>query len=559
MQLKNVTLGLLIFTSPAWAATPSMPASISLGATMPSITADGTTALVATLRNANGTVFTDRPLTLNFSSTCASLGTAVLDVSVNALDGVATANYQPRGCTLSDTITASVGVGATAIKVDYTLLISKTKALSPKASLGYAMFFDKGLSAAGNLSCASCHSPSANFLAPSQQVVPLGGVSGAVVGFRTAPSAAYASIIPPFGFLTQTNQAGTANNGANGKLGTPRRGLMWDGRASTVFDQAKGPFTGAHEMANANSAAVLTKLLARPYANDYRALYGSLATTSNPDTVLTNIANAIGQYETEEKLFTAFNSKFDAVQKGLASFTPQEANGQQLFSTGDKGACSGCHNSDSNLKVQQSPQLFTDLSYRVLAAPRNWKIPYNNDATVEADLAKIGMASLLNGSKLGAPNHKYYDLGFCGPFRTDSLTDTKLCGAFRVPGLRNVALKGSYYHNGVFTSLPQVINFYLNRDITPQSIYIKADGSADVAYNDLPVIYQANREVRPPFTPLKPLPPLKAGGAVHPQARLTPNEVQDLISFLCTLTDGYDPQNPQAYNLPAQCSAAIRL
>ena len=37
---------------------------------------------------------------------------------------------------------------------------------------------------------------------------------------------------------------------------TPRRGLMWDGRESTVFTQAKGPFLGAHEMANASSAGI---------------------------------------------------------------------------------------------------------------------------------------------------------------------------------------------------------------------------------------------------------------------------------------------------------------
>jgi cytochrome c peroxidase len=493
-----------------------------------------------------------------FSSNCAILGTSHLDAQVDSKDGMAAAVYQPRGCALTDTITATVGDGVRAIRADLVLMIGATKALSAKASLGYELFYDKQLSASGTQACASCHSPVANFLAPNQLSVPVGGVSGTVVGFRSAPSAAYAALIPPFSFLGQTNQAGTANNGINGKLGSPRRGLMWDGRAATLFEQARGPLTGAHEMANANSAAVLAKLLSRPYADQYRALFGALSANSNADAVLVNIANAIGQYETEDKAFLAFNSKFDAVQKGLANFTAQEANGQALFSNRDKGACAGCHNSDSNLKVQQGAQLFSDLSYRVLAVPRNWKIPYNNDATVEADLQKIGMTSLLNGSALGAPHHKYYDLGFCGPFRTDSLADKSLCGAFRVPSLRNVALKGSYFHNGVFGSLSQVINFYMNRDANPRAIYTKADGSADIAYNDLPLIYQANRELRPPFEPLRPLPPLVRGGAPRPQLRLSALEVQDLVAFLCTLSDGYDPQNPGAYNLPAQCRGALR-
>ena len=34
---------------------------------------------------------------------------------------------------------------------------------------------------------------------------------------------------------------------------------------------------------------------------------------------------------------------------------------------------------------------------------------------------------------------------------------------------------------------------------------------------------------------------------------LTAAEIDDLVAFLCTLTDGYDPQHPAAYNVPAQC------
>ena len=34
---------------------------------------------------------------------------------------------------------------------------------------------------------------------------------------------------------------------------------------------------------------------------------------------------------------------------------------------------------------------------------------------------------------------------------------------------------------------------------------------------------------------------------------LTAREIDDLVLFLCTLTDGFDPNNPSAYNVPAQC------
>ena len=75
--------------------------------------------------------------------------------------------------------------------------------------------------------------------------------------------------------------------------------------------------------------------------------------------------------------------------------------------------------------------------------------------------------------------------------------------------------------------------------------YRKADGQPDVRFNDLPIQYQANVAVRPPFTPL-------------PGGRLTPAEAQDLITYLCTFTDGFDPRNPGAYRQSKQCSNAVR-
>jgi hypothetical protein len=38
---------------------------------------------------------------------------------------------------------------------------------------------------------------------------------------------------------------------------------------------------------------------------------------------------------------------------------------------------------------------------------------------------------------------------------------------------------------------------------------------------------------------------------------LDADEINDLIAFLCTLTDGYDPNDPSALVLPSQCQAAV--
>lgn len=122
-----------------------------------------------------------------------------------------------------------------------------------------------------------------------------------------------------------------------------------------------------------------------------------------------------------------------------------------------------------------------------------------------------------------------------------------------MPSLRNIAVKQAYFHNGVFHTLQDVVNFYITRDIDPGRWYLKGDGATvDTVYNDLPVQFDANVNVlEVPYNP-----------AVSPA--LTPAERQDLIAFLCTLSDGFDPTNPGAYDAigaptnPAQCQQARR-
>jgi cytochrome c peroxidase len=139
---------------------------------------------------------------------------------------------------------------------------------------------------------------------------------------------------------------------------------------------------------------------------------------------------------------------------------------------------------------------------------------------------------------------------------------------FKVPTLRNIALTAPYFHNGEFPSLHKVLQWYVTRDInnntgnnpTPVppgpggnpyfpvgTAYVNADGTPDLyQYNDLPVDYNANVNIgEVPYTP-----PTFAGGQAP---TLTAAEIDEVVAFLCTLTDGYDPKNPSAYNVPAQC------
>lgn len=81
-----------------------------------------------------------------------------------------------------------------------------------------------------------------------------------------------------------------------------------------------------------------------------------------------------------------------------------------------------------------------------------------------------------------------------------------------------------FFHNGEYHTLQQVLDFYNFRDTKPQKVYPLGQ-----KYNDLPAKYQANVDtIDPPFN-----------RQVGQQPALSPQEEQDIIAFLKTLTDGY--------------------
>ena len=418
-------------------------------------------------------------------------------------------------------------------------------ALSAAAQLGDKIFHDTALSESGQQSCATCHVKQYAFVAdPTQSgpdrglAVPLGGPDMNLSGFRNAPSLMYLSYTPSFYFASD---------------GSPNGGFFRDGRAATLADQAVLPFTGGFEMANADAAAVIAKLATRPYLADFQALYGS-AVLADPVTALARMGQALAAYESEDPDFHPFSSKFDYWQKGRATFTSQEQRGFALFNNPAKGNCAACHASTSADGV--TPPLFTDFSYDNLGVPRTPGIPANVAATAPSYTPV--------NSDDGV--HTYYDLGICGPFRaSNALNLSGICGQFKVPTLRNIAVTAPYFHNGRFATLKDAIGFYVRRDTNPEEWYpANADGTV-TKFDDLPATYGGQFPVVPG------VPGSDSGyvGNVNtseiPYNRrigdipaLDTNDIDDLITFLCTLTYGFDPAHPAAYLLPAQCQAAAR-
>jgi cytochrome c peroxidase len=108
-------------------------------------------------------------------------------------------------------------------------------------------------------------------------------------------------------------------------------------------------------------------------------------------------------------------------------------------------------------------------------------------------------------------------------------SDTQYCGLFMTPTLRNAATRHAFFHNGVFSTLKQVLDFYDFRDTAPDKIYPRnADGRLQ-KFNDLPPRYLANIDIAdPPFN--------QQHGDAPP---MTEQNEADIIAFINTLVDGY--------------------
>jgi cytochrome c peroxidase len=98
--------------------------------------------------------------------------------------------------------------------------------------------------------------------------------------------------------------------------------------------------------------------------------------------------------------------------------------------------------------------------------------------------------------------------------------------------LRNTAVRRAFFHNGVFQTLQQVMDFYNFRDTNPEKVYPPGADGKPAKYNDIPVKYHANVDVSdPPFN-------RHFGDA----PAMTDQDEADIIAFLKTLNDGFVPE-----------------
>jgi cytochrome c peroxidase len=372
--------------------------------------------------------------------------------------------------------------------------------------LGRKIFFDTGLSVSGRQSCASCHDPAFAYGAPNALAVQAGGPGLDRIGFRNTPSLTY--LHSPVAFTEhfyESEVAGTSDDEG------PTGGRTWDGRVNTGHDQALMPLLDRNEMGNADFHAVLLRLQKAPYAEQFRSLVSAPGENVFDDmqASVTWLTVALEAFEGSAPEFHAFTSKYDAYLRDEVDLSDSEKRGLALFNDMKKGNCASCHTSSHKNPASHLP-IFTDFGFVALAAPRNAELPVNKDPG-------------------------FHDLGLCGPLRSDMKAHPEYCGLFRTPSLRNVARKQRFFHNGALHSLRDVVDFYSTRDVTPERWYGR-DGQGRVArYDDLPERYWKNINVDAPF---KPLP--------NGKPRLSPAEIDDIVAFLETLSDGFVPYRPRS-------------
>lgn len=240
-----------------------------------------------------------------------------------------------------------------------------------KVELGKLLFFDSRLSKDGSVSCASCHVPAAGFSDPRQFSLGVGGKQGG----RNAPP---------------------AMNAAYNHL------QFWDGRASSLEEQALGPIQNPIEMAETLDGVVKKLSKVKAYQARFRAVFGSDIT---PD----HLAKAIAAFE---RTLISTNSSFDRFIAGdKAALSESAQRGLELFQ--GKARCVLCHNGPN----------FTDNKFHNIGVPQT--------GPLAEDLGRYAV------TKRDADRH-----------------------AFKTPSLRSVALSAPYMHTGGFKTLDDVVEFY---------------------------------------------------------------------------------------------------
>jgi cytochrome c peroxidase len=290
-----------------------------------------------------------------------------------------------------------------------------------KIALGQKLFFDGRLSADESVACSTCHDPARAFTDGRPVSV---GIKGHV-GQRNAPT-----ILNALYNKTQ----------------------FWDGRATTLEEQAALPIVNSMEMGQPSLDAAVARIAAiGEYQRAFRRVFG--APPNGPD-----LLRAIASYERTQ---LAFDSPFDHFIAGdKNAIGPSAKRGWNIFNS--RGRCNKCH---ALTEDKPDATYFTDHDYHnigigivrhnVVALARQAEQLVNSGDSAAIDRAAIQTDMSALGRYL--ISKKESDIA-----------------SFKTPNLRNVLVTGPYFHDGSQETLWDVMDHY-NKGDGLQDPYLDQD------------------------------------------------------------------------------------
>ncbi|HEU4428401.1 MAG TPA: cytochrome c peroxidase [Myxococcota bacterium] len=282
------------------------------------------------------------------------------------------------------------------------------------AALGAALFRDARLSRNGRIACATCHDPERGFTDGRARAVGLAPLR------RNAPSLLDVAW---------------------------ERWLFRDGRADSLWAQALVPIEHADEMGGSREA------IAEHVAGDaqlragYQAAFATDPRGEPAAAVFRNVGKAIAAYErTLRSPRTRFDDYVAAVLGGRRAdaarlLDAREESGLRLLLSGRTG-CVACH-----VGPRFSDGRFHNVGTGEIGAARE-------DRGREAGLESLRLAEFRCAAEPDASR-----AGTC-PTPEPTESSALLRGAFKTPTLRGLVQSAPYMHDGRFTSLEEVLDFY---------------------------------------------------------------------------------------------------
>jgi cytochrome c peroxidase len=248
-------------------------------------------------------------------------------------------------------------------------------------ALGRRLYYDKQLSGDDTVACSHCHNPDLYFTDGRPVSLGVGGKTGT----RNAPTVLNAAFQPV---------------------------QFWDGRATSLEDQAGGPIQNPVEMNQSHDVMVAKIGRMKDYQSAFDKAFGKGPITAH------KVVQAIASFE---RTLLSGNSPFDRYQYGGdKTAMPESAiRGLAIFRDKTKGNCVTCHT------IQDQFALFSDGKF------------HNLGAGLDADG---------NLKDQGRYNETHLDADR---------------GAFRTPTLRDVAKTAPYMHDGSLKTLKDVVDFYV--------------------------------------------------------------------------------------------------